>query len=60
MNVVDKSVEANLPLVWSESGVSSQVFHDVEVSPHLISKTYGIRDRLNKAPTAEGKLDVTF
>jgi len=60
VNFVDKSVEANLPLVWSESGVSSQVFHDVEVRPHLISKTYGIRDRLNKVLTAKGKLDLTF
>jgi hypothetical protein len=36
-NAVDKSVEADLPLVWAQSGVDSQFLHDVEVRSHLIS-----------------------
>lgn len=36
--ISDKSVEASLPLLWGQSGVGTQVLHDAEISPHLISQ----------------------
>lgn len=36
--ISNKSVEASLPLLWGQSGVGTQVLHDAEISPHLISQ----------------------
>lgn len=35
----DESVETTLSLFWSQSGVSGQILHDVEVIAHLICQT---------------------
>lgn len=39
MYVCHKSVEALLPLLWSQFGVRAQIPHDIEVRSHLVGQT---------------------